>query len=114
MAETTYNVYLKSVRIAPRKVRLVADLVRGKPVQTALEMLKFTNKRGAPVVSKLLNSAIANAQNKATVDIDRMFICDIWVDGGATLKRWMPRAQGSASAIHKRTSHITLKIKERA
>lgn len=107
-----YKAVLKNVRIAPRKVRLVADLVRGKQVQEALDLLKLTTKRSAPVMSGLLTSAIANATSRATVDVDRLVISELQVDGGAVLKRWMPRAQGRATPIRKRTSHITMKLKE--
>lgn len=111
MAEQ-YKAVLKNVRIAPRKVRLVADLVRGKQVQEALDILKLTTKRSAPVVSSLLTSAIANATSRSTVDVDRLVISELMVDGGAMLKRFMPRAQGRATPILKRTSHITMKLKE--
>lgn len=107
-----YPANLRGVRIAPRKVRLVADLVRGKLVADALDILKVTNKRSAPVVSKLLASAIAGAKQNATVDIDRLYIHTMYVDGGPTMKRWCPRAQGRATPIMKRSSHITVKLAE--
>lgn len=103
---------LKNLRIAPRKVRLVVNLVKGKPVQYALELLKNTNKRSAPIVAKMIVSAIANATNKATVDVDRLIVSEGFVNGGTSLKRWLPRAQGRATPIQKRTSHITIKLKE--
>ncbi len=111
MAEASKAV-LKNLRIAPRKVRLVVNLVKGKPVQYALELLKNTNKRSAPIVAKMIVSAIANATNKATVDVDRLIVSEGFVDGGTSLKRWLPRAQGRATPIQKRTSHITIKLKE--
>jgi large subunit ribosomal protein L22 len=104
--------YLKNVRIAPRKARLVADMVRGKAVQTALDTLKLTNRKAAPIISKMISSAIANATDKSTVDVDRLVISELFVDEGTTLKRWLPRAQGRATPLRKRSSHITLKLKE--
>ena len=105
--------YLKNIRIAPRKARLVADMVRGKPVQDALDLLKVTNRRAAPILSKMINSAIANATDKATVDVDRLVVSECFVDEGTTLKRWLPRAQGRATPLRKRSSHITVKLAER-
>ncbi len=111
MAETS-KVVLRNFRMSPRKVRLVVDLVRGKPVQRALDNLRVMNRKAAPVVSKLIQSAVANAVIKATVDIDRLVVSEVYVDEGPTLKRWMPRAQGRATPIRKRSSHITLKLTE--
>lgn len=107
-----YKTYLKSVRIAPRKTRLVIDLIRGKHVQDALDTLKFTNKRAAPVVAKMINAAIANAQSVATVDVDHLVVAKVCVDEGPTIKRFLPRAQGRATPIRKRTSHITVELQE--
>ena len=112
MAETSKAV-LRNFRMSPRKVRLVIDLVRGKRVQSALDTLRVMNRKAAPVVSKLIQSAVANATQKATVDVDRLVVSEVFVDEGATLKRWMPRAQGRATPIRKRTSHITLKLTEK-
>ncbi len=103
---------LKNVRIAPRKVRLVVNLVKGKQVQYAMDLLKLTNKKAAPVVYKLIQSAVANASQDSTVDVDRLIVSEGFVDGGASLKRWLPRAQGRATGIQKRTSHVTIKLKE--
>ena len=108
----TFNAVLKNVRIAPRKARLVADMVRGKPVSTAIDTMKLTNRKAAPMVSKLIKSAMANATNVATVDVDRLVVSEIFVDEAATLKRFLPRAQGRATPIRKRSSHITVKLKE--
>jgi len=108
----TYRAILRNVRITPRKARLVAGLVRGKPVSTAIDALKLTNRRAAPVVSRLIQSAVANAKQKATIDIDRLVIAEIFVDKGMVLKRFLPRAQGRATGIVKRFSHITVKLKE--
>ena len=103
---------LRNVRIAPRKARLVLDVVRGKPVQNALDTLRFMNRRAAPIISKMIASAIANATDKATVDVDRLVISVAQADEGSMLKRWLPRAQGRATPIRKRSSHITIKLKE--
>lgn len=103
---------LNYLRIAPRKVRLVADLIRKKRVETAQTILKFTIKKGAEPLSKLLNSAIANARNNFQIDPDNLYIYKITVDEGPKYKRWMPRARGQASEIQKKTSHITIILDE--
>jgi len=103
---------LRNVRITPRKARLIVDLVRGKPVQYALDLLKLTNKRAAPMVYKMIASAIANATDRATVDVDRLIVSEGFVNQGPSMKRWLPRAQGRATPIVKRTSHITITLKE--
>jgi large subunit ribosomal protein L22 len=108
----TFKSYLKGVRIAPRKTRLVVDMVRGKTVQDALDILKFTNRRAAPVVRKLISSAMTNATTNATVDVDSLVVSEIFVDEGPTMKRFLPRAQGRATPIRKRSSHITVKLIE--
>jgi len=99
---------LRYLRIAPRKVRLVADLVRGKSIEEAQTILNFTTKKTAPILIKLLKQAIANAKNSFQMDESNLYISKILVDEGPKLKRWMPRARGQAYEIHKRTSHITL------
>jgi len=101
------------IRIAPRKVRLVVDLIRGKQVGEALAILKHTPKAASPVVEKLLNSAIANAENNNNLDPNNLFVQKVFVDQGPTLKRFRPRAMGRASRIHKRTSHITVVLNEK-
>jgi large subunit ribosomal protein L22 len=108
-----YKAQLNEVRMTPRKARLIVDMVRGKLVSEALDHLRLTNKRAAPVISKLISSAMANAQDRATVDIDRLYISEIQVGHGVTWKRFIPRAQGRASGIKKRTSRITVKLQER-
>ena len=100
------------VRIAPRKVRLVIDLVRGKKVDEALTILEFTPKRAAKVVKKLIQSAVANAEQNPDVDVDNLYIKRIYADEGPTLKRIRPRAVGRAYLIRKRTSHITVILDE--
>lgn len=102
----------RTIRIAPRKVRLVLDLVRGKEVSEALAILKLTNKRTSPVVEKLIKSAVANAEHNYDMDIDSLFVSEIYADEGPTLKRFRPRAKGSASRINKRTSHISVVLEE--
>lgn len=101
---------LRYLRIAPRKVGIVADLVRGKPVGQALAVLKFTPKAASLPVSKLLKSAIANAEDlsKGQVDIDRLYVKTIVVNQGPTMRRFMTRAQGRATPVRKRTSHVTV------
>ncbi|WP_010307964.1 50S ribosomal protein L22 [Kurthia senegalensis] len=103
----------RTVRIAPRKVRLVVDLIRGKQVGEAIAILKHTPKAASPVVEKVLKSAIANAEHNYDLDVNNLVISKVFVDEGATLKRFRPRAQGRASAINKRTSHITLVVSEK-
>ncbi|CAM5778894.1 MULTISPECIES: 50S ribosomal protein L22 [Brevibacillus] len=101
------------IRIAPRKVRLVVDLIRGKQVGEALAILKHTPKAASPVVEKLLKSAIANAEHNYEMDPNGLVVGKIFVDQGPTLKRFRPRAMGRASRIHKRTSHITVVLNEK-
>jgi large subunit ribosomal protein L22 len=102
----------KYLRISPSKVRLVADLVRGKAVGEALTILRFTPKKGARLVNKALRSAVANAENSRTMDIDSLYIKTITVDAGPTLKRWRPRAMGRANRILKRTAHVTVVLSD--
>ncbi|RLB04810.1 MAG: 50S ribosomal protein L22 [Deltaproteobacteria bacterium] len=101
------------VRVSPRKARLVADLIRGKGVEEALNILAFTNKAFAKKLTKLINSAVANAQHNTKMDVDKLWIKRIFVDGGPTLKRYIPRAMGRATMIRKRTSHITVVLDEK-
>ncbi|PTL38458.1 MAG: 50S ribosomal protein L22 [Alkalicoccus sp.] len=103
----------KQVRIAPRKARLVVDLIRGKEVGEAISILNHTPKKASPVVEKLLNSAIANAEHNYEMEPDNLVVDQIFVDEGITLKRFRPRAQGRASRINKRTSHITVVLTEK-
>jgi large subunit ribosomal protein L22 len=95
-------------------VRLVIDQIRGKKVEEALDILKFTPKRAAAIVAKVLRSAIANAESTQSVDVDRLYIKRVAVDEGGMWKRFMPRAQGRATRIRKRLSHVTVVIDERA
>lgn len=102
--------FLKNYRQSPRKVRLVADLVRGKDVNTALTTLSFAPKRAAEVVKKIIESAIANATHNDNADVNTLFISSITVDEGPTIKRFRARARGSAARIRKRTSHIAVSL----
>lgn len=108
----SYRAVLKDVRISARKARLVADLVRGKLVSTAVDQLRVTNKKAAPLVKKLIESAMNNATRTSTVDVDRLAVAEIFVDESKTLKRYLPRAQGRATPLRKRSSHITVKLRE--
>ena len=101
------------IRIAPRKVRLVVDLIRGKQVGEALAILKHTPKAASPVVEKVLKSAIANAEHNFEMDVNSLVVGTVFVDQGPTLKRFRPRAMGRASRIHKRTSHVTVVLNEK-
>jgi len=104
---------LRYAMVAPRKVRIVIDLIRNKSVKEALAILKYTPKRGAKIVEKLLKSAISNAENNHDMDSEKLYIAEIYANGGPMLKRIRPRAQGRAFLIRKRTSHITVVLKER-
>lgn len=103
---------LNNLRIAPRKVRLVVDQVRGKKTDKAQNILSFTQNQSAGIVLKLLRSAIANAKNNFQLDPENLFISKITVDGGPVLKRWMARAKGQTYDIKKRTSHVTVVLSE--
>ncbi|EGQ8193573.1 50S ribosomal protein L22 [Vibrio parahaemolyticus] len=100
-------------RISPQKARLVADLIRGKSVDQALEILTFSNKKAAALVKKVLESAIANAEHNEGADIDDLNVAKIFVDEGPAMKRIMPRAKGRADRILKRSSHITVVVADR-
>ena len=100
-------------RISPQKARLVADQIRGKSVDQALEILTFSNKKAAVLVKKVLESAIANAEHNEGADIDDVNVAKIFVDEGPTMKRIMPRAKGRADRILKRSSHITVVVADR-
>lgn len=104
---------LRMARVSPQKARLVADLVRGRLVSEALEILTFTTKKSATLIKGVVESAVANAEFKAEqnddrIDIDELVISQIFVDQGPTLRRFRPRARGTANRIHKKTAHITV------
>jgi large subunit ribosomal protein L22 len=104
--------YLRNARIAPRKVQIVLDLIRNKPVDIALATLDLTPKAASPILAKLLKSAIANAENNHSMNKDDLVVAECYVTPGPIMKRIQPRAQGRAFRIYKRTSHITIVLKE--
>jgi len=106
------NAKLSNVRISPQKCRLMADQVRGMPVEKAINLLTFSPKKAATIVKKVLMSAIANAEHNEGADIDELTISAIYVNEGPTYKRWLPRAKGRADQILKRTSHITVMVSD--
>ena len=103
---------LKYVRLSPQKARLVADQIRGMPVERAVEMLSFSNKRAAAVMKKVLDSAIANAEHNEGADIDELRVSEVCVDQGPTYKRFKARARGRANRILKRTSHLKVTVSD--
>lgn len=102
----------RRLSISPQKARLVVDMVRGKPVSDALDILSFSPQKGAVLVRKVVESAIANAENNEGADIDELKVAEIFVDAGLTMKRIRPRAKGRADRILKRTSHITVTVSD--
>jgi large subunit ribosomal protein L22 len=103
---------VRHVRISPRKVRLIMDEIRGKKVEEALNMLSFAPQKGARILKKLVQSAVANAVENSGLNADSLYIRRIYADQGPTLKRWRPRALGRATRIRKRTSHLTVILDE--
>lgn len=103
----------KHIRISPRKVRIVLDTIRGKNVDEALAILKFTPNRSAAAISKVLKSAVANAENNHNMNRDSLYVSKAVADQGPTLKRLLPRAMGRSNIIKKKTSHITIVVKEK-
>lgn len=104
---------LRFARISPQKARLIADEVRGMPVERALEILQFSTKKAAQIMRKVLESAVANAEHNEGADIDELRISTLMVDEGPTMKRMKPRARGRAERIFKRTSHITIRVADK-
>jgi large subunit ribosomal protein L22 len=104
---------LKGARLSAQKARLVADQIRGKGVEEALQLLTFSPKKGADLIKKVLDSAIANAEHNEGADVDELKVSTIYVDEGLTMKRISPRAKGRADRIFKRTCHITLKVADK-
>jgi large subunit ribosomal protein L22 len=102
----------KYIRVSPQKARLIMDQVRGKKVEEALNMLSFAPQKGAFVLKKLINSAVANAEQNLNMDVDKLYIKRIFADEGPTLKRFRARAMGRATRIRKRTSHLTVILDE--
>ena len=103
---------LKGARLSAQKARLVADQIRGKKVEEALEVLAYSTKKGAVLIKKVLDSAIANAEHNQGLDVDELKVSTIFIDEGVSLKRIMPRAKGRADRITKRSCHITIKVSE--
>ncbi|MCY6354716.1 50S ribosomal protein L22 [Clostridium sp. ZS2-4] len=104
----------KYVRMSSRKVGVVLDLVRGKNVNEAFAILKYTPKEAATIINKVLKSAVANAENNYNLDVNKLYVAEAYANQGPTLKRFKPRAQGRAYSIMKRTTHVTVVVKERA
>ena len=113
MEQTVAKAKLSYARISSRKVKAVIDLIRNKNVGEAMAILKLTPKAAAEIVEKLLKSAIANAENNFGMDVEKLYVAEIFATQGPTLKRVRPRAQGRAFRIRKRTSHITVALKEK-
>jgi len=105
--------HLKYARISPRKVQIVCDLIRGKNIATARAVLMQTPKSASEYMIKLLNSAVANAENNHEMDVDKLYVSEIFAAPGPILKRLRPRGKGSANRINKRTSHITIALSEK-
>ncbi|TDJ62304.1 MAG: 50S ribosomal protein L22 [Proteobacteria bacterium] len=103
---------LKNAKISAQKVRLVADQIRGLPVDRAINLLTFSNKKAAKIIKKVLESAIANAEHNDAADVDDLTVSEIMIDEGTTMKRWRPRARGRANKILKRMSHVTVTVAE--
>ena len=103
----------RTARIAPRKARLVIDLIRGKNIDEAQAILMFTQRAASPLILKVLNSAVANATHNNNLDADKLYVKEAYVGEGITMKRMRPRAQGKGDIIQKRTSHITVVVAER-
>jgi len=108
--QTQARAVLRTARISPQKARLVADQVRGLPVERAVNLLRFSDKKAAHLIKKVVESAIANAENNQGADVDELKVSTIMVDEGPTLKRFMARAKGRGTRILKRTSHITVVV----
>jgi large subunit ribosomal protein L22 len=103
---------LHYLRVAPRKVRAVADVIRGRPVDEALAILDYTNRAAAAPLARMLRAAVANAASSEKIDVDTLRVKEIHVDQGPMIKRFMPRAQGRATMIQKKTSHVSLTLEE--
>ena len=112
MADKNFRAFHRHARITARKARPVADLVRGKFVNEALEELDFVHRRASPMIEKVIRSAMANAGQDLDVDVNRLYLSDLRIDEGPTLKRWRPRAQGRVYPILKRSSHISVVLTE--
>lgn len=103
---------LKYARISPQKARLVADQIRGLPVDNAINILTYSNKKAAQIIKKVLDSAIANAEHNDAADVDELIVQQVMIDEGPVMKRFRPRARGRANKIFKRMSHVTVAVEE--
>ncbi|MEW5724322.1 MAG: 50S ribosomal protein L22 [Thermodesulfobacteriota bacterium] len=103
----------KFMRVAPRKVRIVAENIKGRPVEAAINLLTFTPKKAGRILLKVVKSAVANAEQNQGLDVDKLVVGKVFIDEGPSLKRWRARAQGRAYHIRKRTSHITVVLDEK-
>ena len=103
---------IRFVRQSPRKVRVVADQIRGRSVEEAMSLLRLQPRKAAKTLAKLLTSAVANAENNNQADVDGLVVKRVFVDAAPTLKRWMPRAMGRANRVNKRSSHVTIVVGE--
>ncbi len=103
----------KYIRMTPRKMRVVANQVRGKEVQAAIDYLNFCKRRAANPIMKVIKSALANAEQKGGIDLDNLYVKELLIDEGPTMRRWLPRARGMATKILKRTSHISVELEEK-
>lgn len=112
MTEKDFRAAHRYARISSRKARSVADLVRGNSVNAALEQLRFCHRRASPMIQKVIRSAMANAGQDLDIDVNRLYVKDLRVDEGPTMKRWRPRAQGRVYPILKRSSHISVVLAE--
>ena len=108
-----FKASLNNVRVGAQKARLVVDMIRSKDVNEAIKILSFADQKSAGLVQKLLKSAVANAKDKKVIDVDKLFVKTIYVDAGPVMKRYVPKAQGRASEIRKKTSHINIVLDER-
>jgi len=113
VSEMEVSAVLRGARLSAQKARLVADQIRGKSVEQALDVLNFSTKKGAVIIRKVLNSAIANAEHNQGMDVDELKVSTIFVDEAMSLKRIQPRAKGRADRITKRSCHITVKVSEK-
>lgn len=112
--EQSASATLRHVRISPRKLRLIINMVKGRQLAEAESVLKMSPHKGSKIILKLLDSAKHNAKDRKSLDVDRLWVTAGWVDMGRTLKRFMPRAQGRATPIRKRSAHVTVVVGERA
>ena len=107
------QVRAKYLKVPPRKARLVANMIKGKMANEAITMLRFMPKKSAGMIEKLLKSAVANVNSQGQIDVDNLFVEQVWVDPGPVIQGFTPRAQGRATPVNKRTSHISLVLKEK-